>query len=49
MLTKRPKQIFFLTHIPEKVKITIQKLPISFQPEERSQTQKESQFHPSSP
>lgn len=40
---------FFLTHIKEKVKIMIQKTPISFQSEERSQSQKESQFHPSSP
>lgn len=48
MLTKRPKQ-FFKTHFQEKVKIMIQKAPISFQSEERSQNQKESQFHPSSP
>lgn len=45
---KKTKAIF-LTHIQEKVKIMIQKASISCQSEERSQTQKESQFHPSSP
>lgn len=46
---KKTKEFFFKTHVQEKVKIMILKAPISFQSEERSQNQKESQFHPSSP